>query len=76
MITEKQLEDILKEVFFNSQEDNNTIELGQYCLDKGFIFRTTLNANLCNNPKCSSCREYSKALDEAMEKLINELEDD
>jgi hypothetical protein len=58
-ITEEQLEQFLIDMLPSEPK----FVMYQGCLDKGTAKRTEIDANLCENPKCSSCRDFEKRLE-------------
>jgi hypothetical protein len=70
-LTEADLVSMIRELFSNGQPG---LLLFQECIDKGLVIRTDLNLNLCGNPKCTSCREWNKAIHDTITEHWNSLD--
>ena len=68
-LTIEKLEQIIKYVMLDISKGDNEIVIGQGCLTKGFVTRSWLNLNICNNPDCTSCREWDNAMKEELKSL-------
>lgn len=59
-ITTDKLKEIIRDVMEHQPEDQITIYQG--CKTYGAVIRSSNNLNICNNPKCLSCREWDKEM--------------
>ena len=64
ILTEEELIKHVKELLVAEPEGDEGIVLGQYCRTNGFIMRSALDLNTCNDLKCASCQEFIKALED------------
>ena len=46
---------VIKDVFGKTSKD---IQIGQGCKTHGFIVRNKFNLYICDDPECTSCREW------------------
>ena len=47
---------VIKDVFGKTSKD---IHIGQGCKTHGFIVRNKFNLYICDDPECTSCREWN-----------------
>lgn len=67
-LTEERLRKVLNDIS-TSLKGKNVIKTYQSCLTYGVVERSEIDLNICANPKCTSCRQMSKLMDEEMKKL-------
>jgi hypothetical protein len=64
-LTMERLEKTIKEILLDTPKvDDKEIVIGQGCLTNGYVTRSYLDLNVCNNPDCKSCREWDNAMKE------------
>jgi hypothetical protein len=62
-ITIEKLQEIINNVF-TSQKESNSFVMIQGCRSKGFVKRTPIELNLCQDIECKSCQTLIKALNQ------------
>ena len=48
---------IIKDVFGKTSKEG--IQIGQGCKTHGFVVRNKFNLYICDDPECTSCREWN-----------------
>jgi hypothetical protein len=56
-LTQEKVLNIIKDVFSESFNKNDRIY--QVCKINGLVARNVSNLNICNNPECTSCKEWN-----------------
>lgn len=59
VLTYEKLEGLIEDLMVR---DGPSIAFEQSCKTNGFVMRSDMNPNICNDPSCLSCRELSQAL--------------
>ena len=73
-ITIEQLNKTIKDVISDTFKTNDKeIVIGQGCLTNGYVMRSPSNLNICNNPDCTSCREWGNAMKNCLYSELNSL---
>ena len=57
---------VIKDLFGKTSED---IHIAQGCKTHGFIVRNKFNLYVCDDPECTSCREWDNAMKQELKKL-------
>lgn len=71
-LTLERIRSILNNIKFKPDIEHNQIMIGQYCKTKGFIFRSGLDLNICDDPECGSCNEFDNAIKKAANSFIED----
>lgn len=66
-LTQEKVLNIIKGVFGKTSKKD--IQIAQGCKTHGLVARDVLNLNICNDPKCTSCREWNNAVKQELKKL-------
>jgi hypothetical protein len=57
---------VIKDVFGKTSKD---IHIAQGCKTHGLIVRNEFNLYTCDDPECTSCREWDNAMKQELKKL-------
>lgn len=66
-LNQEKVLNVIKDVFY---KDFNTHDrIYGTCKTNGFVFRDVLNLNICNDPECTTCKEWDNAMKQELKKL-------
>lgn len=68
-LTLEKLEQVMKDIIFDSIVLAPKIIMMRNCLTNGIIHSTEIDLKLCSNPECKSCQAFHKAIEEELKNI-------
>lgn len=67
---DKWVDDVV-ELLMSKVQEEQTVKMYQNCKTNGLVLRTDNSLKPCKDPKCTSCRDFEKMLNETINEKIN-----